>query len=176
MARKPTERKVSKVVADLLIESYDRLRHVPKDEIDRALSDYRRRQERDAAAPVHIRIVRGGLNGYTEDQIVRLAIAEELADRERTYPADFVSNQSFRKTQSMINPKNGSVERYDHDEIKKEAAKLGYFELEPNSRARTAVLNAIITKLRLREENHVTSLESWQRTLRRILNPKPQKE
>lgn len=60
---------------------------------------------------------------------------------------------------------------YDHEEIKAEAAKLGYWNA-PRGR-KELVLDQIVKNLRLDQQNQSTTAESWRRNLRRILGSKP---
>ena len=172
MVKKLSKRKTSKLVSETYLAAMAPFAGVSVEEINRAKFEFKRQQAAEEAAPELIRVIRkfgvtGAHRRYADSDINALIIAEDLAAREKRSPGDFVCGKSFAAAQANG---NGKRESYDHEEIRMEARRIGYFELQAHSRKRRVTRLEIVKNLNLKKGNAATSDESWNRTMARILD------
>jgi hypothetical protein len=172
MVEKLSKRKTSRLVVETYLAAAAPFKGVLAEVLDKAKSEFSRRRAAEESAPEHIRVIRrfgvtGVLRGYADADISALIAAEELAAREKRSPGDFVSGRSFAAGQANS---DGKRESYDHEEILREAQRIGYFTLPPYHRKRRGKRLEIVKNLNLREGNPATSDDSWNRTMAKILD------
>jgi hypothetical protein len=171
-AKKLSQRKHSRLVTEAILAAHTKLDHLSSSERQQAVSEYLLRKEPREAAQEHIKImltigVTGALRGFTDEDLENFIRTEDLARRELRAPGDFVSARSFSAGQANG---SGKSESYDHDEIRNEARRIGYFDLKKNSHDRRPKRMEIVKNLNLKAGNPATSDESWNRTISRILD------
>lgn len=172
MAKKLSQRKHSRLVTDAVSAASDPLSHLTIEERSQVCEEFKELERARANAPEHIKVIRklgvlDAARGYSDEDVKRLIEAKEVANRERRSPGDFVSKKSFAAGQANA---NGKSESYDHDEIRQEARRIGYFRLAKGSHGRKAKRLEIVENLNLRKQNPATSDASWNRTMSRILD------
>lgn len=119
MTKKLTERKHSIALAELFEEAFAQLKHLPREELDKAIAERKEKSEKSASLPKHIRVIQrlgviDAARGFTDQDIDNFIQAQELAARELKNPRDFVSKGSTSAKQSTIasEPRNRKNDDY----------------------------------------------------------------
>lgn len=187
MAVKLSQRKTSKLVAEILLDAQERVEGIPRDVLDILEADYRRREAEHSSQIASqssllysVREVMYALGTdeaiknpdvwrHREMDIARWVFAMDICKRSTDDPDAFVFDKAFSEAQASNRNGEDRAPGFDRAWIRQLADAKGYFSLPKNSREKARIIDSIIAENGIYKDHKATAPESRRRHLKRII-------